>query len=75
MSEFHDPSRVNYEAAWTELNGPQKIFNEVLEDVVIIRKQDNKLGIGKTVEELKAMRDAFVWEKMSGIQPAERGGG
>lgn len=56
---------------WKEQNLPQRIFVEVGEEVVQVRKQDNKLYIGKSREELKAAEDAFRWARISGLQPAE----
>jgi len=70
MNPFDDILR-NPERKWDELKLPQKIFVEVEEDSICIRKQDNKLYIGKSSEEIKAAEDAFRWVKMSGLQPAE----
>ena len=56
---------------WEQLQGPQKIFVEVREDAIVIRKQDNKLYIGKSSEEIEAVRDMLKWARMSGLHPAE----
>jgi hypothetical protein len=68
MNPFDD-SLHNHD--WQDLKVPQKIFVEVEDDVICIRKQDNKLYIGKSPEEIEAARDVLKWVKFSGLQPAE----
>lgn len=56
---------------WREQNLPQRIFVEVGEDVIMVRKQDNKLYVAKTPEDMTAAIDVLRWARISGLQPAE----
>ena len=72
MNPFDDILRNPEGDSWEAAKLPQKIFVEVTEDVIVVRKQDNKLYIGKSSEEIEAARDVLKWERMSGLLPAER---
>jgi hypothetical protein len=52
-------------------NQPQKIFCEAFEDAVIIRKQDQKLGVGMTEIELECAIAVLRWITRAGINVIE----
>ena len=52
-------------------NLPQKIFCEAFEDAVILRKQDQKLGVGMTEIELECAIAVLRWITRAGISVVE----
>jgi hypothetical protein len=68
-----DIARAFLEYDLATQNLPQRIFVQCYPDdeCLVLRKQDNRLGIGLDKDSLIMAREIFKWVKLSGIVPAE----